>query len=83
MRIIAEVTYNFDTNTISRDKNVQLVTSETADNYYCGAIGVPFKKIREGEVHMQRGGFISYLSVFKTLLVTDKDFYNGKIKQYI
>ena len=82
-RIIAEVTYDFDTNTIRRDNNVQLVTSETKDNYYCEAIGTPFKKIREGEVHMHRGCFIPYMSVFKTLLVTEGDFYNGKIKQYI
>ena len=83
MRIIAEVTYSFDTNTIERDKNIQIVTSETTDNYYCEAIGTPFKKVREGEVHMVRGGVVPYLSVFKTLIVTEGDFCNGKVKQYI
>lgn len=83
MRIIAEVTYSFDTNTIERDKNVQVVTSETTDNYYCEAIGTPFKKAGENEVRMVRGGVVPYLSVFKTLVVTEGDFYNGKVKQYI
>ena len=83
MRIIAEVTYNFDTNTIRRDKNIQIVTSETTNSYYCEAIGTPFKKVRENEVHMIRGGVVPYLSVFKTRVVTEGDFYNGKVKQYI
>ena len=83
MRIIAEVTYNFDTNTIERDKNIQVVTSETTDSYYCEAIGTPFKKARENEVRMIRGGVVSYLSVFKTRVITEGDFYNGKVKQYI
>ena len=83
MRIIAEVTYNFDTNTIRRDNNIQVVTSETTDSYYCEAIGTPFKKARENEVRMIRGGVVPYLSVFKTRVVTEGDFYNGKVKQYI
>lgn len=83
MRIIAEVTYSFDTNTIERDKNIQVVTSETTNSYYCEAIGTPFKKARENEVHMVRGGVVPYLSVFKTLVVTEGNFYNGKVKQYI
>ena len=83
MRIIAEVTYNFDTNTIERDKNIQIVTSETTNSYYCEAIGTPFKKERENEVRMIKGGVVPYLSVFKTLVVTEGDFYNGKVKQYI
>ena len=83
MRIIAEVIYSFDTNTIERDKNVQVVTSETTDSYYCEAIGTPFKKAGENEVRMVRGGVVPYLSVFKTLVVTEGDFYNGKVKQYI
>ena len=83
MRIIAEVTYNFDTNTIRRDKNIQVVTSETTNSYYCEAIGTPFKKAGENEVRMVRGGVVPYLSVFKTIVVTEGDFYNGKVKQYI
>ena len=83
MRIIAEVTYNFDTNTIERDRNIQIVTSETPNSYYCEAIGTPFKKAGENEVRMIRGGVVPYLSVFKTLVVTEGDFYNGKVKQYI
>ena len=83
MRIIAEVTYNFDTNTIRRDKNIQIVTSETTNSYYCEAIGTPFKKAGENEVRMVRGGVVPYLSVFKTRVVTEGDFYNGKVKQYI
>ena len=85
MRIIAEVTYNFDTNTIERDKNVQIVTSETTNSYYCEAIGTPFKKAGENEVRMVRGGVIPYLSVFKTLVVKEEDFNKetGKVKQYI
>lgn len=74
MRIIAEVTYNFDTNTIERDKNIQIVTSETTNNYYCEAIGTPFKKVRENEVHMVKGGVVPYLSVFKTIVVKDEYF---------
>ena len=83
MKIIAVVTYDFYTNTIERDKNVQVVTEETKDNYYCKAIGTPFKKIREGEVRCITGGVVPYLSVFKTLVVTEGDFYNGKVKQSI
>ena len=83
MRIIAEVTYNFDTNTIRRDNNIEIVTSETTNSYYCKAIGTPFKKAGENEVRMVRGGVVPYLSVFKTLVVTEGDFYNGKVKQYI
>ena len=85
MRIIAEVTYDFYTNTINRDKNVQIVTEETNDRYYCRAIGTPFKKIKEGEVHSITGGVVPYLSVFKTIVVKEEDFNKetGKIKQYI
>jgi hypothetical protein len=74
MRIIAEVTYSFDTNTIERDRNVQVVTSETTDSYYCEVIGTPFKKAGENEVRMVRGGVVPYLSVFKTLVVKDEYF---------
>ena len=83
MKIIAEVAYNFDTNIIERDKNIQVVTSETTNSYYCEAIGTPFKKAVENEVRMVRGGVVPYLSVFKTLIVTEENFYNGKVKQYI
>lgn len=85
MRILAEVTYDFYTNTINRDKNVQTVTEETNDSYYCRAIGTPFKKLREGEVRCITGGVVPYLSVFKTLIVSDENFNKetGKVKQYI
>lgn len=83
MKIIAEVTYDFYQNTIRRDKNVQIVTSETENGYYCEAIGTPFKKSKEGKVQFIVGGVVPYLSVFKTLVVTEEDFYNGKVKQYI
>ena len=83
MRIIAEVTYDFYQNTIRRDKNVEIVTSETENGYYCEAIGTPFKKSKEGKVHFVVGGVVPYLSVFKTCVVTERDFYNGKVKQHI
>ena len=85
MRILAEVTYDFYTNTIERDKNVQVVTEETKDNYYCREIGTPFKKIREGEVHCITGGVVPYLSVFKTLTIREENYNKEtrKIKQYI
>ena len=82
-RIIAEVTYNFYSNTISRDNNVQIVTSENEKNYYCLTIGTPFKKNKEKKVQFIIGGVIPYLSVFKTTTITEEDFENGKIKQYI
>lgn len=83
MRIIAEVTYDFYQNTIRRDKNVQIVTSETENGYYCEAIGTPFKKSKEGKVQFIVGGVVPYLSVFKACVVREEDFYNGKVKQYI
>lgn len=85
MRIIAEVTYDFYTNTIDRDKNVQIVTEENNDSYYCRAIGTPFKKLKEGEVRCITGGVVPYLSVFKTFVVKEGDFNKetGKVKQYI
>ena len=43
-KVIAEVTYSFYQNTIRRDNNVQIVTSENEKSYYCQAIGTPFKK---------------------------------------
>ena len=84
VRIIAEVTYNFYTNTIRRDNNVQIVTSENEKNYYCQAIGTPFKKNKEKEVQFIVGGVAPYLSVFKTTTtIREEDFANGKIKQYV
>ena len=85
IRIIAEVTYDFYSNTIRRDKNIQVVTEENKDSYYCKAIGTPFKKIKEGEVQCVSGGVVPYLSVFKTANVVD-DYYDketGKVKQFI
>ena len=49
VKIIAEVTYNFYANTIRRDNNVQIVTSENEKSYYCQAIGTPFKKDKENK----------------------------------
>lgn len=83
IRIIAEVTYNFYSNTIRRDNNVQIVTSENEKNYYCQAIGTPFKKNKEKEVQFIVGGVSPYLSVFKTTTIREEDFANGKIKQYV
>ena len=74
MRILAEVTYNFYTNTIKRDKNVQVVTSENEKSYYCQAIGTPFKKDKEKKVQFIVGGVAPYLSVFKTIVVKDEYF---------
>ena len=83
VKIIAEVTYNFYQNTIRRDNNVQIVTSENEKNYYCQAIGTPFKKDKENKVQFIVGGIAPYLSVFKTTTITEGDFANGKVKQYI
>lgn len=83
VKIIAEVTYNFYSNTIRRDKNVQIVTSENEKSYYCQAIGTPFKKDKENKVQFIVGGVVPYLSVFKTTTITEEDFANGKVKQYI
>ena len=83
IKIIAEVTYNFYSNTIRRDNNVQVVTSENKKSYYCQAIGTPFKKDKEKKVQFIVGGVVPYLSVFKTTTIEEKDFINGKIKQYI
>lgn len=74
MRIIAEVTYDFYANTIRRDNNVQVVTSENEKSYYCQAIGTPFKKDKEKKVQFITGGVVPYLSVFKTLIIEDKYF---------
>ena len=83
VKIIAEVTYDFYQNTIKRDKNVQIVTSENEKSYYCQAIGTPFKKDKEKKVQFIVGGVVPYLSVFKTTAIREEDFANGKIKQYI
>ncbi len=74
VKIIAEVTYDFYSNTIRRDNNVQLVTSENEKNYYCQAIGSPFRKDKEKKVQFIIGGVVPYLSVFKTLIIEDKYF---------
>ena len=83
VKIIAEVTYNFYSNTIRRDNNVQIVTSENEKSYYCQAIGTPFKKDKEKKVQFIVGGVAPYLSVFKTTTIREEDFANGKIKQYV
>lgn len=83
MKIIAEVTYDFYANTIRRDNNIQVVTSENEKSYYCQAIGTPFKKDKENKVQCIKGGVIPYLSVFKTTTVRDEDFTLEKVKQYI
>ena len=83
VKIIAEVTYDFYANTIRRDNNVQLVTSENEKNYYCQAIGTPFKKDKEKKVQFIVGGVVPYLSVFKTTAIREEDFANEKIKQYV
>lgn len=83
VKIIAEVTYSFYSNTITRDKNVQIVTSENEKSYYCQAIGTPFKKDKEKKVHFIVGGVVPYLSVFKTTTIREEDFANEKIKQYV
>ena len=83
VKIIAEVTYDFYANTIRRDNNIQVVTSENEKSYYCQVIGTPFKKDKENKVQCVTGGVIPYLSVFKTTTITGKDLINGKIKQYI
>ncbi len=83
IRILAEVTYDFYTNTIGRDNNIQIVTEETKDNYYCKEIGIPFKKLKEGKVNCITGGVCPYLSVFKTLIINEEDFNKGEVKQYI
>lgn len=83
IKIIAEVTYNFYSNTIRRDNNVEIVTSENEKSYYCQAIGTPFKKDKENKVQFITGGVAPYLSVFKTTTITEGDFANGKVKQYI
>lgn len=83
VKIIAEVTYSFYSNTIRRDNNVQIVTSENEKNYYCKAIGTPFKKDKEKKVQFIVGGVTPYLSVFKTTTIREEDFANGKIKQYV
>ena len=56
LKIIAEVTYNFYSNTIRRDNNIQIVTEENEKSYYCKAIGTPFKKDKENKVHFIVGG---------------------------
>lgn len=83
VKIIAEVTYNFYSNTIRRDNNVQIVTSENEKSYYCQAIGTPFKKNKEKKVQFITGGVVPYLSVFKTLIIREENLINGKVKQYI
>jgi hypothetical protein len=83
VKIIAEVTYSFYANTIRRDNNVQIVTSENEKSYYCQAIGTPFKKNKEKEVQFIVGGVVPYLSVFKTTTIREEDFANEKVKQYV
>lgn len=83
LKIIAVVTYNFYSNTIKRDNNIQLVTEENERGYYCKTIGTSFKKDKEKEVRFVVGGVVPYLSVFKTTTVREEDFTRGKVKQHI
>lgn len=71
LKIIAEVTYDFYSNTISRDNNIQIVTEENEKSYYCQAIGTPFKKDKENKVRFIVGElYLIYL--YLKLLLSEK-----------
>jgi hypothetical protein len=89
MRIIAEVTYNFNTNAIHRDKHIQVITKITKDTYYCKDKGfrnrhnlyyyheLAFKKNKENIPFINTFG---ELTIFKTYPITEEN-YNKETKE--